>query len=161
MDGICTHCGLAYSPDDRECRQCGLDLATGGERRGFLSRLLRRKARPARQPAAPAPPQVFSSQRIEVVGPDGRSRVYDSLDDVPAEDRARLEGAVGRAFQPGDERPAFRSITITGGGVQAFESLDQVPEEYRARIHEAFEQVERMGIDIPGFEPGDEPHEPQ
>ncbi len=166
MDGICTHCGLAYSPDDAECRQCGEEVG-GRERRGFLSRLFgRRKEAEAR--AAPARPEVVSTrtQRIEIVGPDGERRVYGSLDEVPAAERERLEqaqdlsedlmeslGRLGGTVTHHTISTSGSSVSVTvDGDAQVYASLDQVPEEFRDKIRDALEMVEDL---LPDDDPPD------
>ncbi len=103
MDGICTNCGLAYSPDDRECRQCGQELG-GEERRGFLGRLFRSRRPAARPDPAAAGPEVAATATHHTttttsgstvsVSVDGDAQVYTSLDQVPAEFREKIRDAL-------------------------------------------------------------------
>ncbi len=159
MDGICTNCGLAYSPDDRECRQCGQELG-GEERRGFLSRLFRPRRPAARPDPAAAGPEVAATgtQRIEIVGPDGTRRVHGSLDDVPAAERERLEqaqelsedlleglGFAGAATHHTTTTTSGSTVSVSvDGDAQVYTSLDQVPAEFREKIRDALEMVEDL-----------------
>lgn len=166
MDGICTTCGLAYSPEDTECRQCGEEIG-GGERRGLLSRLFGRRKQPEARPA-PARPEVVSTgtQRIEIVGPGGERRVYGSLDEVPAADRRRLEqaqdlsedimeslGKLGGSVTHRTISTSGSSVSVTvDGDAQVYTSFDQVPEDFREKIRDALEMVEDL---LPDDDPPD------
>ncbi len=175
MDGICANCGLAYAPSDRECAQCGQEVGRGREA-GWLRRLFGGgddppDTWPTREPDVAG---TWTSQRIEIIDADGGRRIYTSMDDVPAADRARLEqahdlsaGLLDGLEDAGGGDVAFRTVTtstdstvtIAGDGeTRVYDSFDDLPPEVRARIQQAFDQVEALGIDMPdAFDENDGP----
>jgi hypothetical protein len=129
---ICAACGVQVPEGAERCPSC----ATPFEREGFFWRLLRMRARRA---APTVSTRTITTEvrtdRIEVKDAQGRTRTYDSLEQVPPEVRAQIEQARRDAERGGGTTKI--TVNDASGVVRTYASLDEVPADLRALIDRA------------------------
>ncbi len=133
----CSKCGAQIPKAADRCPSCYYQVPRGS----FLQRILRGLGF-----GVPAGPRTLvkthtteiRTERIEVQDPQtGQVRVYGSLDEVPADIRAKIEQARSTAEQSG----THTKITVkdASGNTRTYDSVDEMPTE----IRQIYERIQR------------------
>jgi len=152
---LCPECGTTVEDGERSCPNCSTRIRGRGLFRRLLDPLVRRLAayvKPyifIRVSVTKGTPKtvvttsnVIFRKKVERIVPVDSMQVINSLDELPAEVRAKLEEAraQGKLFaEKTTER--FTVVDPATGKEQVFHSLDELPPEVRAKFGEALAQA--------------------
>jgi hypothetical protein len=132
----CSKCGAQIPQGTDRCPNCYSPVP----RPSFVQRLLSGFGfrAPARRTVVKTRTTEIRTERVEVQDPQtGQVRVYGSLDEVPADIRAKIEQARSTAPQSG----AHTKITVkdAAGNTRTYDSVDEMP----AEIRQIYERIRR------------------
>ena len=133
----CAKCGAHIPDGSPRCLSCLAPVA----RDGLLQRLFRALA-----PRAPAPPRIpartftteIRTERINVRDAQGQVRTYNSIDEVPADIREKIEQARLDAERGGGGTKI--TVTDASGATRTYASVAEMP----ADVREMYERVQRQ-----------------
>jgi hypothetical protein len=139
---FCPNCGksLKWLPGETQCicAGCGQRIVPSGE--GVARRFLRRPIRPRPAAAPPGRTRVVriatESQEFRVQdSATGEVKVYNSIEEMPAEVRERIE-ALRVAASPAAEKTKY-TFRDSSGVERTYHSLDEMPPDVRQMFERA------------------------
>jgi len=124
----CPQCGTQVTADDRFCRKCYAIIQPPS-----LWQKLRAMLRPKSGPQAVSIKKIATVSTTKItINREGKRHVYDSVEELPSDQRAEIERLKADALS-GKTGPVF-TVRDASGQERVYHSLEEMPAEIRTLV---------------------------